>query len=266
MKTCPKCQASCDDHMKFCLNCGEPFPEETIAEAAAENTEKTQEIVLETAEKPVEKAEEAAEAAAGKAEEAQTAAAAMAAGAAQTAAGAVMEEAEEEPPLTPEELKAAKKFEKEARKEAEREAQQIEAARKKAEKDAQKRAEKAIAVRKKAGSRQPMSVLAVLAIIFAVVGVFAGGYACLLSFMNLGIAVIFYLPSVLGILFGFLALRSTGRDMIYRGRILAFLGIVIGAVAIVLWIIGTFMLRHYTAVEFGSLDLMNAIQTIIRRS
>ena len=265
MRTCAKCGTVCEDSMKFCSNCGEPFREaEDILTAAEEKTE-IPELTLEA---PASEAfdedfsdttvlpeggetvpvkvpqqydvEEQAEIFPPAPEPeipkdtsesipVKPAAAAPAAGAAAWAAADSGKRPEAEPKRPKKEKPVEEKPVRETR--AERKA-------------------------------KPISLFAVLSLIFAIIGVFAGGYACLLSFLNIGIALIFFVPAALGIVFGLLGLHGSGSGRPRRGRILAWLGIIIGALAVVLWVIGIIYLRTRTNAEFGTTDLMSVIRLI----
>lgn len=274
MKTCNVCGAVCEDQMKFCANCGAPFemaeaqPEDRPTSDTVEFQEAFLNSVAEGAEEAV-PAEEAvhpeAEEAAEVVEEAAEAAEEAVEIAEETTAEAEAEIAEEikEPAA---ELDADTLALHEALQEVPDQefpghtpAETPVAAAAAIKPEVLAEEEKPVQKRKE---RKSMSVFAVLSIIFGIVGVFAGGYACLLFFMDIRIALIFYLPSVLAILFGLLALRSTGRDLPHRGKPLAVLGIILGILAIVLWLVGTFLLRSRTAAEFGTLDIMSVLRVI----
>ena len=329
MKICAKCKTECEDQMKFCLNCGEPFrmseadmselggtsqkemdnpfafldemenkeetavkpelvielePEveakpaaepEPMAEAApAAEPEPATEAEPAAEPEPVAEAKPAAEpesvAEAEPAAEAESAAEAEPVAEAEPAAetepvAEAAPAAEPEPAAAPEPVAKAEpaaepepvaKAEPAARPEPVPTPVSAHAAAERPQ--PQKNTEPARPVK----TKRTMSVFAVLSIIFAIIGIFAGGYGCVLSFYKLLIGLAFFLPSVLGVIFGLVALRNTGRDRAHRGRILAFAGIILGALSVVFWLIGFFYLRGTVAAEYGTVDLMSAVRLI----
>lgn len=261
MKTCPKCGTACEDQVKFCLNCGEPFPEESKIAAPAGGAEPDFEEPAAGGEFADTIADAKSGAAAAASESAGTAAGA---GYAESAAGIGITEspasfgpapgvditpntgaAPSPGPAPSPGFMPVSDIEEDAR---------------------QKRKNKKELLEEGRPEKKTMSVFAVLSVIFAIIGVFAGGYGCLISFLNFGIALLFYLPSVLGIVFGLIAVSQTGRDRKHKGRILAFAGLIIGALAIVLWLIATFYLRGAVRAEFGTMDLMSVIRVITTKT
>ena len=107
--------------------------------------------------------------------------------------------------------------------------------------------------------------MAVLSMIFSLIGLASGGYACLFTFMDLKTAAIFFIPGVLGIVFGLIGIASTGKESGKRGRALAVVGLIIGLASIVLWIAGAFVLRNAVREKYGNTNLMSAIRTILDR-
>lgn len=117
--------------------------------------------------------------------------------------------------------------------------------------------------KKKSKSKKPLSVLAVLSLIFSLIGLVSGGYACLFTFMDFGTAAVFFIPSVIAIVLGLIALTGTGKDKAKRGKPLAIAGLLIGVLSIALWIVGAFFLHHLVKDKYGNEDLMSAIRAIL---
>ena len=262
MKICSKCQAECEDQMKFCLNCGTPFEEpapspenpEPVLELPDELKKAVKEEEPKEAELPDELIEEIS-----RPTKPIPAASVFAASESEPSkpisdASAAAPESEPSKPIP--DASAAAPASEPSRPVPAAPAEEYDDEEYDDEYDDDEEELTSGKVKK------TMSVFSVLSVIFGIIGVFTGGYACLLSFLNILIALAFYLPSVLAIVFGLLALRSTGRGRKHKGRILAFLGIILGVLSLVLWVIGTFYLRGVVAAEFGTMDLMSVVRVI----
>ena len=254
MWVCSKCGCSNEDDNKFCSDCGLPY-----AEAA--------ETIIEKISEP-EAVKEIGTAAAGGVDVAAAAAASQAKAAKEA-------EQQRQEQLMKEAAKEQEEAAKKARKAAEKEV-------KKAEKKARKAEEKAALAREAAygpgpggpGGMEPpreksvgiaQRILGPLSIIAGLIGLFSGGYAVILSFLNFTTALIFFVPSVLAILFGVICLIIGVKRKTKKVQALAVIGLILGLLGLVVWVVIMMILRGRVISLTGGTELMDVLKMLINR-
>lgn len=254
MWVCSKCGCSNEDSNKFCSDCGLPYAEaaETIIEKVSESEE----------------AKEIGASAAGGVDVAAAAAASQAKAAKEA-------EAQRQEQLMKEAAKEQEEAAKKARKAAEKEV-------KKAEKKARKAEEKAALAREAAygpgmggpGGMEPphdkgpgvtQRIFGPLSIIAGLIGLFSGGYAAILSFLNFTTALIFFVPSVLAVIFGVICLIVGVKRKTRKGQALAVIGLILGLIGLVAWIVIMLILRGRVLSLTGGTELMDVLKMLINR-
>lgn len=267
MWVCGKCGCTNEDTNKFCSDCGAPYEEaaETVITPATEEAEE-KEIASSSQEGFV---NVAAAAAVGEANIARE------------------EEKERREQLMKEAAKEQEEAEKRARKEAEKDRKRAEKqarkdaakAEKRAEKEAAKMAEKGM-VPPPAGGRGPrpddipeggretniaQKILGPLSIICGLIGVFSGGYAAIISFLNFTTGLLFFIPSVLAVLFGLICLIIGVRKQTRKVQVLAIIGLILGLLGLVGWVIIMMMLRSQVITQTGGTELMDVLRMLLNR-
>ena len=231
MKICAVCKAECQDNMKFCLNCGNPFPISSEAvileEKSEEKEEATDQGKEEISEEPIKENKEQAN---------------------------KNEESEKIKKIEPPSEETDEAKEPEVLKN-DVPAEKIEAVHKETddeyEDDDEYYEDEDI-------SNKPMSVTAVISLIFAIIGVVSCGFGCVLSFSNLLYAAAFFVPALVGAILGIVGMMTSGRNTPNRGKPLAIIGTVISLISIILWIVCIFLLKNQAS------DMMSVISIILK--
>lgn len=115
------------------------------------------------------------------------------------------------------------------------------------------------------GVKKPISPLSVIALICAIIGLFSSGYGAVLSFVNLGISIAFFVPSILGIIFGIIAASVTGRGHKRSGKAMAVISVILSIVGIIFWIVCIFIVKGQTKSLYGASDIISVVRLIVEK-
>lgn len=112
------------------------------------------------------------------------------------------------------------------------------------------------------GGKKKVSVIAVIALICAIAGCFSSGYGMVIVFGNLIAGLAFLLPGIIGILFGFIGFKTTGKGKPKKGRVISVIAVILGIAGIAFWLVIVLIVRHMAVEAYGTGDMISILRTI----